>query len=316
MKSVILLSTFNGERWLPELLRSLAAQSSPVDIFWRDDGSTDNSRYVVESFKRLKIIQSDHSPPGSNVGACASFSLLIQAALSNTTAQYFFFADQDDVWHEEKVKLMLRSAEDYYLTAPLLLHHDLEVVDQEGERIAPSLWRYMKLNPSANTLEYFLTRNSVTGCASMINRPLANLVAPIPSEAHMHDWWTAMVASVAGEIRCLSDPLVRYRQHGDNTLGAKAWWHGLNPCTNWYAGWKRGNDEYRSLFTQAQALERHLNDLRIPSSSARILLQRFSNLPSEPMPQRLWLAHNMGLRRDGVILWLIAMIRIALTKVP
>ena len=199
---------------------------------------------------------------------------------------------------------------------PMLVHHDLKVVDQSGKLISASLWRYMRLDSGAHQLQDLLTRNAVTGCAMAVNRELAELVVPIPPDANMHDWWIAMIASVCGEIRNIPDQLVSYRQHGRNTLGAKHWWSGLNPFTNWIAGWKRGNDEYRSLFAQARALQVHLRRLKICSDSSDDLIDEFMSLPSKPVMERVRCANKMGLRRDGFIFWLIGIIRIASTKVP
>jgi len=66
-----------------------------------------------------------------------------------------------------------------------------------------------------------ITQNYVTGCAMLINRSLLKMSLPIPSEAIMHDWWIALIASAYGKTFQIYQPLVKYRQHGTNEVGAK-----------------------------------------------------------------------------------------------
>lgn len=63
--------------------------------------------------------------------------------------------------------------------------------------------------------------NFVTGCASIFNRCLRKVAAPIPAAALVHDWWVALVAAALGRIDCLPEATVLYRQHGRNQIGAR-----------------------------------------------------------------------------------------------
>ena len=314
-RTAILLSTFNGERWLPKFLESLVDQSVKFILVWRDDGSHDASVEIVRQHKNLRLMEAPHSKPGRNIGPILSFSSLLEFALEKTEADYFFFADQDDEWCSTKLEEIIAYISDLNQKAPLIVHHDLEVVDQYGVCIADSLWGYMGLDKSATRIEDFITRNAITGCAMAVNRQLANLVIPFSVKSNMHDWWMALIASVVGEIHHIDRKLVRYRQHGDNTVGAKSWWSGLNPLTNWRAGWVRGNEEYRSLFLQAKALRDHLRESGLMTHKADSVIRDFLSLPCRPVFNRLIAANKMGLRRNGFIFWLIGMIRIATTKV-
>ena len=112
----------------------------------------------------------------------------------------------------------------------------------------------MRLDAQQTEVARFLTRNSVTGCATAFNRALMKIATPVPEAALMHDWWLGLIASAFGQVLTEETCLVDYRQHAGNTLGAKGFFNGLNPFTNWVAGWKRGNEEYRALFPQARAL--------------------------------------------------------------
>jgi hypothetical protein len=103
---------------------------------------------------------------------------------------------------------------------PILVHSDLAVCDANIKLIAPSFWKFQRLNPQVAAFSRLLVQNNVTGCTVLINRALADLAFPVPREAVMHDWWLALVASAAGKIGFVPKPLVRYRQHGANQIGA------------------------------------------------------------------------------------------------
>ena len=314
-KIAVLLSTFNGARWLPECMRSLAEQTLPFSLIWRDDGSTDDSRGLVRTFGWKALHELSHSEQGQNIGACASFGLLAQAALE-TGADIFFFADQDDVWHRSKLERVASCFDTLDNFYPQLVHHDLAVVDELAQEIAPSLWRHMRLDPNQAALSRFLTRNSVTGCAMAVNRSLLQAAHPIPAAAIMHDWWLATVASAVGSIHAIPEALVKYRQHGENTLGAKGFFGGLNPFTNWVAGWRRGNDEYCALFPQARALNRLLSQRHDISASDKKAVDDFVALPALGVLRRCLTADRLDLRERGGLLWFVTMLRVALTAVP
>ena len=120
-KIAVLLSTFNGARWLPECMRSLAEQTLPFSLIWRDDGSTDDSRGLVRTFG-WKALMNSHSEQRQNIGACASFGLLAQAL---ETSADIFFADQDDVWHRSKLERVASCFDTLDNFYPQLVHHDL-----------------------------------------------------------------------------------------------------------------------------------------------------------------------------------------------
>lgn len=314
-KIAVLLSTFNGARWLPEFLCSLAEQTLPFLLIWRDDGSTDHSQELIRSVEWPVLLELRHSEQGQNVGPCNSFGMLAEAGLE-TDADIFFFADQDDIWDRSKLEKMAGYFDILDKSHPQLIHHDLTVVDELAQDIAPSLWRYMRLDPNQAELSRFLTRNSVTGCAMALNRSLLQAANPVPAGAVMHDWWFAAVASAVGSIHAVPDALVKYRQHGENTLGAKGFFHGLNPVTNWVAGWRRGNKEYRALFPQARALNRLLSQQDGVSSSNKKAVNDFVALPELGVFDRCLTADRLDLRGRGGLLWFVAMLRVALTAVP
>jgi len=232
---LVLLPVYNGSRYLRPQLDSILGQSHErLLIVCRDDGSKDESRAIVAEYQardpqRVLVVDDQLG----NLGARGSFSRLMEIALEVSqqdpckgTPCYFALADQDDTWHPHKLEKLLeamRRLEQGDPSTPALVHGDLRVVDQDGQEIAPSMAGYQGLRPDRDSLAAQLISNTVTGCTAMMNRSLVERCTPVPAESIMHDWWISLVASAFGRRQYLQEALVNYRQHGNNTIGAKAW---------------------------------------------------------------------------------------------
>ncbi len=228
---VVLLSTCNGERFLAEQLDSLLRQSwRDFVVLARDDGSSDGSRALLEDYaahhpERFCVLAEDPV----NRGASASFARLLETALAGDVLpglapDYLMFCDQDDIWVEDKIDRQMRlmkKAEQGDGSVPALVHGDLTVVSCDNELIAPSFAAYQGLDTERDRLGEIAASNPVTGCTALINAALARRALPIPADAIMHDWWLALVASAFGKLAYCREPLVRYRQHGGNAIGAR-----------------------------------------------------------------------------------------------
>lgn len=223
-KITILLSTYNGAMYLTDQLDSLMSQSyKDICIIARDDGSTDQSYEILQTFIQHSSLHVKVLEDRTNVGAKKSFELLMHEALK-MEAQYMMFCDQDDIWSPEKIEktyLKMKEFEKSHPSLPLLVHSDVRVVDKQLNVLASSFWSYQHIDPTRDSLNHLLLHNVVTGCTVMVNRALAEKVKTIPHEAIMHDWWMAMVASAFGKIGYIDEPLMLYRQHGTNDTGAK-----------------------------------------------------------------------------------------------
>ncbi|EEB79534.1 glycosyl transferase, group 2 family [marine gamma proteobacterium HTCC2148] len=309
----IVMATCNGAPFIKEQIESIQAQSMEHwRLIIRDDGSTDATLDVLsdiaDSDPRITILDAG---PHIGLGPSLNFSAVLEAALK-TESNLFFIADQDDVWDKEKLSLQAAQfpkcgAEDL----PLLVHSDLAVVDEQLSPIHASLIAYMDLVPAPERpLNYLLTRNFVTGCATACNRQLLQASLPISGSAIMHDWWLALTAAANGAVEYLDQPLVKYRQHHTNSIGAKGFWHGLNPTNNWVAGWKAGNIEYRATFEQVQALAEHAKQCNKWPMNSIEKLERYLALPKLPRWKRLKEAQKMGIRQGNGLLQMIFYIRL------
>jgi len=94
-------------------------------------------------------------------------------------------------------------------------------VDADGQRLGCRYLQRQRLDPQRCAPVDLAFTNVVTGCTALLNRALLQKALPIPSEALMHDWWLALVASAFGQIALVEEPGVLYRQHGSNVLGAQ-----------------------------------------------------------------------------------------------
>ncbi len=221
----ILLATYNGARFLPELLSSLDSQAG-VDfrVLVRDDGSTDGTPAILDQWAarhpdRVRILPTD-VPTRSAAG---NFGRLMQAC----DADYVLFADQDDIWRPNKVArtlAALQAAEEEAggRSRPALVFCDLALVDADGCPLHASFRTFQGMDVAAGLrLERLLLNNLVTGCAMGVNRAALSACGPLPDKVVMHDWWLALTCAGLGTIRAMPDCLIDYRQHGGNVVGAK-----------------------------------------------------------------------------------------------
>jgi glycosyltransferase involved in cell wall biosynthesis len=227
------MSTYNGEKYLPEQLDSLLAQSlfergdMEVAIRIRDDGSTDKTCDILQSYAE-KYSQLQYKKE-KNIGVIESFFRLLDA--SDPDADFLAFCDQDDVWMPEKIERALdcilsrqrggpdNSASDNGgMDKPVLYCGRPLHVDEKLNPVS-TVWLDGKLRPSFGNA---LVENICTGCTAVINRPLADLLRlEHPEFTIMHDRWLYLLASCFGEVIYDDKPYIKYRQHGSNTVGMK-----------------------------------------------------------------------------------------------
>lgn len=258
----VLLSTYNGEKFLREQLDSILAQSYRyVVIHIRDDGSTDSTpeilRQYAEKYPGIKVEY------GHNLGVVQSFFTLLRNA--NDSCQYFAFCDQDDVWLENKVKDavgMLEQSED---GIPLLYCSRLEYVDANLNHLGYS--RIPKRLGFGNTL----VENVATGCTILINREAREITLDnIPDRLIMHDWWILLVVMAFGKVIFDNRVNIRYRQHGGNVVGGTAnqLQHAINRINRFFKNRNtfKPSDQAREFFKY------HSNSL---STDDRVTLENF-----------------------------------------
>ncbi len=221
----VLLAAYNGAVYLEDQLRSLVNQSCEDFVcFIHDDGSGDGTDRVIEKFCVAYPDKFVYMGSGRCGGAKQNFMYM----LKEIQADYIMFCDQDDYWMEDKIwqslKRMEAGSDEYGKETPLCVYSDVKVVDSDLNLIAPSYFEYMGKNPDANGLIDLLKTNVTVGCTMMINSALRDEAIGLRNieNIFMHDWWCALLCSLTGEFLCIREPLVLYRQHEGNTVGAHA----------------------------------------------------------------------------------------------
>lgn len=217
----VLLATFEGARFLPEQLASLAAQThTDWVLYWRDDGSQDGTPALVENAAGPRLRPCPG--PAMRLGPAANFLFLLREAVRDPENAFFAFCDQDDVWQEEKLARALARLRREGLEAedgtPLLYCAGAELVDAHLRPLG--LLRPPPLPPA---FPASLTENIATGCTIVLDRHAAErIAASTPPPEVMHDWWSySLVSAAGGRIIIDPEPVLRYRQHGTNAIGAR-----------------------------------------------------------------------------------------------
>ncbi|MBR3055021.1 glycosyltransferase family 2 protein [Lactococcus piscium] len=217
MKVNIVLSTYNGEKFLSEQIESIQAQTfTDWQLLIRDDGSTDKTLDIITAYtlkdERIHWIDEDER---KNLGVINSFYKLIK----HDVADYYFFCDQDDVWLPEKMTIMLAEATKYDADKALMVYMDLSVVDKNLKVINPSMINSQSHHANTSLLAE-LTENTVTGGVAMVNHALVKRWSSSDNMI-MHDWYLALLATATGKLVYIDKPGELYRQHDHNVLGAR-----------------------------------------------------------------------------------------------
>ena len=219
----ILLATYNGEKYIGDMIESILAQSfTDWQLVLSDDQSKDHTVSILEEYAVKYPDRIMHYRSGLHFGNAQGHFLHLLNQFPD--APYIMFCDQDDIWHNDKVSATLQKMKEIEKSGvPALVHTDLRVVDGQLQEMHPSFLAYSGISGERMELKQLLVQNVVTGCTMMLNRPMAELAnAHMPAgKILMHDWWLALIGAAMGTVGFLNQPTIDYRQHGNNTVGAK-----------------------------------------------------------------------------------------------
>ena len=212
-KVVILMGTYNGEKYIRAQLDSIINQDyESWELIIRDDASTDHTteiiREYVEKDSRIKMIDSN-----KNLGQIKNFEELIKV---NTSEKYVMFCDQDDVWKKDKIKKTINAMIDTEKNnpgLPILVYTEKAYVDSD---LKPIITNEENLK---NDMFSILCQNPVYGCTAMINMKLKEMLLPFPKYITCHDYWIALNASSKGIVKRIDYKSILYRQHSNNVTG-------------------------------------------------------------------------------------------------
>lgn len=205
------MSTYNGERFLSEQIGSLLHQSwKNLEILIRDDGSKDRTPDILKEYSaeynNIRIFIEE------NLGVSGSFFELLR----KSDADYVAFCDQDDIWEEGKIEAAVRKLEAE--SGPALYCSNKILVDSNGNPMEKQDTRVRTPGFGNAVVECICT-----GCTTVMNREMAEIIkTKLPEHAILHDWWCYLAASYEGKVIFDENAYIKYRQHEDNVVGARA----------------------------------------------------------------------------------------------
>ena len=212
----IVLATYNGESYIAEQIDSIIQQThTNWKLIIRDDGSKDRTQEILKQYSlkdgRIFIVEDNEG----NLGFNKNFLTLV----SKTSANYISICDQDDVWMPEKVSLSLAKLKEIENSgdSPALVHCDAMIVDGSLNVMAE---RWIGSRGNIVGVNGLVFANSVQGAATMINDSLKKIALTISPEIP-YDYHLALLALFRGRRGYIDQPLLKYRQHGNNVIGAR-----------------------------------------------------------------------------------------------
>ncbi|WP_459869145.1 glycosyltransferase family 2 protein [Halomonas shantousis] len=217
----ILMGTYQGEKYLAEQLDSISKQTYPNWSLWvSDDGSTDATWDILRDYQARWGEGKLHLRRGPQRGVVANFlGLLCDAKIQ---ADYFAYADQDDIWYENKLSRALQALDPIPASRPALYGARTLLVDSHNQPIALS-----PPSPRTPAFANALVQNIASGNSMVINASARELLrrAGPDIDISVHDGWTyLLITACGGHVIYDPEPSLRYRQHDANLIGMQSGW--------------------------------------------------------------------------------------------
>lgn len=214
----VALCTYNGARFLSKQIDSILGQTvPPAEVVVRDDGSSDDTLRIIESYGDVLTLL----PAGERLGVTHNF----ERAMSACCGQFIALSDQDDIWEPDKLERLRQALEaDDRLR---LIGSNALAIDETDRPMGFDLFSAIALTAAEKAalssgagFDALIKRPLFTGATVMFRRNLLDAARPFPTH-WLHDEWLAIIAAATGQVRLLPDQLTRYRQHDSNVAGVK-----------------------------------------------------------------------------------------------
>lgn len=212
----IALATYNGEKFISQQLDSILQQTfSNFEVICVDDNSIDSTYNILEKYskadKRIKCFKNKKQ---------LGFKKNFERAISLCTGEFVAFCDQDDVWTENHLQILLDNIKDNDIVVAnaMMVDGDLNSLNYT---MRECLGIVSVLNDSEYLNRHTLYRNVFQGAASMVTESVAKKMIPIPDEVRYHDYWAAAIAACYKGCAYTDDIVLYYRQHGANVTTNK-----------------------------------------------------------------------------------------------
>ncbi len=218
MKVSVALATYNGEKYLREQLDSILKQSiQDFELVITDDCSTDSTKAILNEYaendSRIKVFFNE-----KNLGFKKNF----EKAISLCSGDYIALSDQDDIWTENHLKVLLENIGNNDLVGANAFLCDENVQPTGVDLLSCSKIDF--LPDSKDDWFFFLLHSNIfQGAACMFRKSLIQKAIPIPENVKFHDYWLALIASVNDGVTYVNECVLYYRQHGTNITKNEKW---------------------------------------------------------------------------------------------
>jgi glycosyltransferase involved in cell wall biosynthesis len=197
----VVLATYNGATYIREQLTSVLGQLGPDDeVIVSDDGSTDGTLTVVEELHDERVVV--------GCGPGQGFVRNFECAIAQARHDFVFLCDQDDVWRQDKVAIVMGAFNDRSVEC---VSHRFRCIDESGQLIADSPQGRLRHGVLRNII-----RSSYTGCCMAFTRSLVTTILPFPRTVIAHDQWIGLLTERRGSSRFIDDALIDRRIHSTN----------------------------------------------------------------------------------------------------
>lgn len=226
----VLMSCYNGEKFLDEQIASILNQKTTrkIELYIRDDGSKDNTKGILEKYADYENIHINLAP---NVGVVKSFFDLLTYC---EPADYYAFADQDDIWFEDKLeKAMDAITKEGANNTPILYCSNFYNWNSDTDEATPC----RNINEPVSIVKTIVSGDSGFGFTQVMNHEMRKLVLryneTYPTmKVWTHDMWCHTLAVCFGKLIYDHSYTANYRRHGNNVStqelrGGNIWTHRL-----------------------------------------------------------------------------------------
>lgn len=270
-KISIALCTYNGAKFLREQLESLARQTrQPDELIISDDDSADETIKIAERFANEVSFAVKINVNENRLGYIKNF----EKAITLCAGDLIFLCDQDDVWHVDKLEIFEREFEKNPDAG--LIFCNANLADENLEPLGKDVRAWLGFTPrveqlfkDGKVLPKLFNQNYSPGFTMAFRAKYKSLILPLPADVYwvVHDYWIALLLTAASRVLPLAAPLVEYRQHGKQNVGATpAFSQEAQSVSN---GLAEKND-FRRNFERLEALrdrlERHKNEYDVQAA--------------------------------------------------
>lgn len=230
---LIMMTSYNGEKYLEEQIESIRQQTyTSWEMVIQDDGSKDRTIEIINKFvsidDRIRLWKREKE---ARHGAYYNFhSLINKVRETESLYDYYMFSDHDDVWHKDKIEVLIKEAAMENENVPLILYADMQVINGDGKESIKSMNSVIGMKYNNRYSPFYC--HSVFGCNVLLNQKLFFAAPPVEVDSDIcsiisHDNYLTKLAALTGKVRFVNKVLMSYRRYGANVTAKQEYSIGM-----------------------------------------------------------------------------------------